>query len=143
MIKDNKGQLSVEYLLIFLISILILIAITLPTLEFGISNSLDMMNIIKTKSEIVKITEAINTIYSNCIGSKKTVIIDIPKDTTLYFSFKSVYFDYLLSDGNMKRIYLNCDYPDLTNTITLSKGINKINVEWSVNNDKIEVKHIG
>lgn len=139
MIKDNKGQLSIEYLLIVFISILILIAITLPTLEFGISNYMDMTNILKIKSEAVKITEAVNNIYYNGIGSRKTVTVDVPKDTTLHLDSKNAYFDYMLSDGDMKRVYLNNKCPDLINTLELSKGTNKIVVEWSINSDRIEI----
>ncbi|MDR2830610.1 MAG: class III signal peptide-containing protein [Methanobrevibacter sp.] len=142
MIKDNKGQLSIEYLLIVFISILILIAITLPALEFGISNSMDMMNILKIKSEAVKITEAANNIYYNGIGSKKTVLADIPKDTTIHLNSKNAYFDYMLSDGDMKRIYLINKCPGLINTVALSKGTNKIVVEWSINSNKIEISLI-
>ncbi|MDR2623354.1 MAG: hypothetical protein LBC39_02105 [Methanobrevibacter sp.] len=138
MIEDSKGQLSLEYLLIVLIGILVLIAITLPTLEFGIDNSMDMINILKIKSESVKITEAMNNIYYNGVGSKRTITVDIPKDTILHFNSKNAYFDYLLSDGDIKRVYLNCDH-DLTNTVLLSKGVNKIVVEWSIDGDKIEI----
>ncbi|MDR3223864.1 MAG: class III signal peptide-containing protein [Methanobrevibacter sp.] len=139
LIKDNKGQLSIEYLLVVLTVILILIAITLPTLEFGVNNSIDMTNILKTKSECVKIADAVNIIYSNGAGSKKTIIVDIPKDTNLNFNSKNVYFDYLLWDGGIKKIYLNCNYNDLTNIIPLHRGVNKIIIEWSIISDKIEI----
>jgi hypothetical protein len=139
MIKDNKGQLSVEYLLIILVILLAFIAIVLPTLEFGINNSIDMSNIVKTKSECVKIINAIDIVYSNGIGSKKTEIIDIPKDTTIHFISQDnkAYFDYLLNDKTMKRVYLPYNCPNFSSSLAIPKGITKIAIEWK--KDKIEI----
>jgi uncharacterized protein (UPF0333 family) len=137
MIEDSKGQLSVEYLLIILVIILAFIAIVLPTLEFGINNSIDMTNIVKIKSECIKITNAVDIVYSNGIGSKKTVIIDIPHGTTIHFQDNKAYFDYLLNDKSIKRVYLPYNCPNFSTSIAISKGINKIAVEWDKDRIKI------
>ena len=42
MIKDNKGQISLEYLLIFAVSLIILIVFTLPLLQLGLENTMDV-----------------------------------------------------------------------------------------------------
>ena len=55
MIKDNNGQISLEYLLIFAISIAILIVFTLPLTEHVIVDAFDVSDSLDVKNDLEKI----------------------------------------------------------------------------------------
>ena len=59
MIRDNKGQISIEYMLIFAVSLILLIVFTLPLLQFGLENTMDVSQSLNAKSELSKLSNAI------------------------------------------------------------------------------------
>ena len=59
MIKEDKGQVSLEYLLIFAVSIILLIAFTLPLAEIGLEKTLDVSNTMNAKGELSKLSNAV------------------------------------------------------------------------------------
>ena len=79
MIKEDKGQVSLEYLLIFAVSIILLIAFTLPLAQFGMEKSLDVSNSMNAKGELSKLSNAISQVYGEGQGSKQTVHLTLDK----------------------------------------------------------------
>jgi uncharacterized protein (UPF0333 family) len=136
---NNAGQLSIEYLLLVLAVFLIFISITIPVLNFAIDSSMESLNIMKSKEECSKIITAIDIVYSNGIGSKRTVDIEIPKPIDLIFNGNQIYFDYLLNNGSTKRVSFNCKYTNITQSLSLSKGLNTVVVEYPIDSDKIVI----
>ena len=49
-IKDNRGQVSLEYILIFTISLIFLIVFTFPLVETTIGDTVDVSDSLKMKS---------------------------------------------------------------------------------------------
>ena len=145
MILDNKGQLSLEYVLSSMIVILIISLISVPILLTAMDYSNDIIDSINAKNELFKITDAIDFCYSSGKGSKRIVYVDLNRnvDIRLYNDgnkgFASI--DLNLSD-NSKEITSSFDYNGLNENIHLSKGFNKITVIWDEDSNMIEVNRL-
>ena len=145
MIIDKKGQLSLEYVLSSMIVILIISLISVPILLTAMDQSNDIIDSINAKSELSKITDAIDFCYASGKGSKRIVYVDLNRnvDIRLYNDgnkgFASI--DLNLSD-NSKEITSSFDYNGLNENIHLSKGFNKITVIWDEDSNMIEVNRL-
>ena len=73
MIREDKGQIALEYLLIFAFSLMLLIVFTLPLTEIVIEDTFDVSDSLTVKSQLVEISQAIKQVYGEGQGSKHTV----------------------------------------------------------------------
>ena len=141
----NKGQLSLEYVLSSMIVILIISLISIPILLTAIDFSNDIMDSINSKSELSKITNAIDFCYASGKGSKRTVLVDFNRnvDIRIYNDGKNGLASINLNlSGNSEEITSNFDYNGLNENIHLSKGFNRIAVKWDEDSNVIEVNRL-
>ena len=142
LISDNKGQLSLEYILGTMIVILIISLISVPILLSAIDYSNDVIDSINSKNELNKITDAIDFCYSSGKGCKRVVNVDFNQDVDIKFYNGGkdglATLSLNLSD-NAKDISSSFEYPFLNENIHLSKGFNKIIVKWDDDSNKIEL----
>ena len=110
---DNKGQLSLEYILSAMIVILIISLLSVPVLSLTMDYSNDIIDSINAKNELSKITDAIDFCYNSGKGSKRVVLIDFNRDLSIRFSNNAAggiaYLNLNLSDGKSKEIISNFD----------------------------------
>lgn len=139
MIKDNKGQISLEYLLIFAVSLILLIAFTLPIAEFGLHETLDVSNSLNAKAELSKLSDAISLVYSEGQGSKQTLYLNMDNPAGVKITNSYISTSLKLSDGRIKSLKLNHNSNLDSGSLFLDKGENKIIVEWPVNNEKMTI----
>lgn len=83
---DKKGQIAMEYLLIFFILIIIMSVISIPLLTDSIETTEDMADAIMTKSFLTEVQKNVKLIYALDIGSKHTFSISVPCNMTLYYN---------------------------------------------------------
>ena len=144
-IIDNKGQLSLEYVLSSMIVLLIISIISVPILLTAMDYSTDIIDSINSKSELSKITGAIDFCYASGKGSKRIVFVDFNQNVDIRFyndgkrGFASINLN--LSD-NEKEISSSFDYNGLNENIHLSKGFNKIAVKWDEDSNVIELNRL-
>lgn len=81
---DMKGQIALEYLLIFFILIIILSVISIPFLLDSLETSKDVTTAIETKSFLVEVEKNVKLVYALDTGSKRTLSIYVPCDIKLY-----------------------------------------------------------
>lgn len=142
---DNKGQLSLEYILSSMIVILIITLVSVPILLTTIDFSNDLIDSINSKNELNKITDAIDFCYASGKGSKELVYLDLNQNLNLRLyndgkgGIASVNLN--LSDDS-KEISSSFDYPNLNENIPLSKGLNKILVKWDEDSNRIEITKV-
>ena len=140
---DNKGQLSLEYILSSMIVIIIISLISVPILLTTIDYSNNIVDAINSKGEMSKITDAIDYCYTSGKGSRRIVYVDLNQNLNLHFynngKIGIASANLNLSDDSME-ITSFFDYPNLNENIHLSKGFNKIIVEWNEESNSIEVK---
>ena len=77
--KDNRAQISLEYILIFAISLLVLMIFTLPLAEDSIKITVDVSDSLNARYCMSNIAQAIKEVYGEGQGSKRTLDIDSDK----------------------------------------------------------------
>lgn len=137
MIIDDKGQISLEYLLIFAVSLIILIAFTLPLVESALENTLDVSDSLNAKNELSKLSGAISQVYSEGQGSKQTIYLGVNKEMDVKILNSYLSGSYVMHDGNIKEIKLNYNSNLNSGSLFLDKGENKIIVEWPVGQERM------
>lgn len=139
MIRDNKGQISIEYLLIFAVSLILLIVFTLPLLQFGLENTMDVSQSLNAKSELSKLSNAISQVYAEGQGSKQTVYLTFDSELNLKISPSYISAVVKMSDGKNREIKVFYNSNFNSGSLFLEKGENKIIVEWPVDSEKMTI----
>lgn len=136
---DNKGQVSLEYILIFTVSLILLVVFTLPLTHVAIENTMDVSDTLDVKSDLSKIAQAIEKVYGQGQGSKQSVHIDSSKDRKINIENNYISSNLKLADSSNKveKIYFESTLPK--SSIYISKGENKITVEWPVNSENMKI----
>lgn len=132
MIGENKGQVSLEYLLIFAVSLIILIAFTMPLLNETMSNTFDVSDSLKTKDDLSKIAHAIMKVYGEGEGSRQRVNLDVKKPVKIDVSSNQISSKIKLNNKQSKLIKINVRSNLETGSLGLDKGKNSLVVEWPV-----------
>ncbi|WP_296791484.1 class III signal peptide-containing protein [uncultured Methanobrevibacter sp.] len=134
---DDRGQVSLEYILIFAVSLIILIAFTMPFLNETMSDTFDVSDSLKTKVDLSKIADAIKHVYGEGEGSKQTVSIDVYKPVKIDVSNNQISSKIKLNNNQYKVEKINVHSKLKTGTFKLNKGKNSLVVEWPVGNENM------
>ena len=137
--NDDKGQVSFEYLLIFAISLILLIVFTLPLTELTIGNTLDVSDTLNAKSDLSKISQAIEEVYGQGQGSKQTVHAVLSNDLKVNVANNYISCNLKLNGGQIKseKIYFKSTLEK--SDIYLRRGENSIIVEWPENTENMQI----
>jgi len=136
---DSNGQVSLEYMLIFAVSLILLIAFTLPMTDMTIRNTLDVSDSLDVKSDLSKLSNAIESVYGQGQGSKQSVNI-ISKDShRIDVSDSHVSCRLKLNDGASKLVNVDCNSNLKRTSIPIGKGTNTIIVEWPVGSENMKI----
>jgi len=139
---DSNGQVSLEYMLIFAVSLILLIAFTLPMTDMTIRNTLDVSDSLDVKSDLSKLSNAIESVYGQGQGSKQSVNI-ISKDShRIDVSDSHVSCRLKLNDGASKLVNVDCNSNLKRTSIPIGKGTNTIIVEWPVGSVNMKIYEI-
>jgi len=133
MVKESSGQISLEYILVFSISLIILMVFTLPLAEQSINDTLDVSDTLDAKNCLSKISQAIKQVYSEGQGSKHTIYLNVNKKVRMDISSSHVSCKLKLNDKSNKQIGEEVLSRIKSTSITLDKGENVLIVEWPVN----------
>ena len=139
MIGENHGQVSLEYLLIFTISLIILIAFTMPLVNKCMETTLDVSDSLKIKSDLSKIASAIKTVYGEGQGSKQTVNVYVPQSVKVNFESKYLSCNLKLKDKSNKYIKVPYKSNLESSSLTLKKCKNSVVVEWPAGSENMFV----
>ena len=143
MMMDNRGQVSLEYLLIFAISMILLIAFTLPLTDFTIQTTLDVSDSLDTKSDLSKLSQAIQTVYGQGQGSRQIVNIISQAPSKIDVTDSHVSCNLKLKDGSRKLVKVTSKSNLAKTTIPISEGTNTIVVEWPVGSETMNIHKTG
>ena len=137
--NDSKGQVALEYLLIFAVSLILLIVFTLPLTELTIENTLDVSDTLNAKSCLSKISQAIEKVYGQGQGSRQTADVVLSKDLKVNVASNCVSCTLKLKDGQSKteKIYFKSTLEK--SNLYLMKGENSIIVEWPENGENMQI----
>ena len=143
MMMDNRGQVSLEYLLIFAISMILMIAFTLPLTDFTIQTTLDVSDSIDMKSDLSKLSQAIQTVYGQGQGSRQIVNIISQAPSKIDVTDSHVSCNLKLKDGSRKLVKVTSKSNLAKTTIPISEGTNTIVVEWPVGSETMNIHKTG
>ena len=141
--RDNRGQVSLEYLLIFAISMILLIVFTLPLTDFTIQTTLDVSDSLDMKSDLSKLSQAIQTVYGQGQGSRQIVNIISQTPSKIDVTDSHVSCNLKLKDGSRKLVKVTSKSNLAKTTIPISEGTNTIVVEWPVGSETMNIHKTG
>ena len=136
---DDRGQASLEYMLIFAISLILLAVFTLPLTERTIENTLDVSDTLDVKSDLSKISLAVKEVYGQGQGSKQTIHIVSSKDLQVNVADNYISCTLKLNDGQSKTEKMYFKSTLEKSSIYLKKGENSIVVEWPENCENMQI----
>ena len=136
---DDKGQVSLEYLLIFAVTLIILIAFTLPLLEESMNNTFDISDSIKAKSDLSKLSHAISQVYGQGQGSRVTLDLDIDKPIKINIANNHVSSKIKLKNNQYKEIKIPVKSKLKATSFKLSDGRNSLVIEWPVGSEYMAI----
>ncbi|KUK00517.1 MAG: hypothetical protein AB7D17_02725 [Methanobacteriales archaeon] len=136
---DEKGQVSVEYLMLIFVAILILGTITLPLVGKAIDASNDVSRASDAKIAVETIANAADVVYANGPGAKRTVSFYIPQDGTLGCDNNMIYFTIKFSNNTMRNITAITQYNITSNSVQLTKGWHNATITWPINTRSIVI----
>lgn len=135
--NDNRAQISLEYLLIFAMSLIILMIFTLPLAQDSIKNTLDVSDSLNVKYELSCIAQAIKEVYGEGQGSKRTISLDSNKKIKISISDSHISCTIKLKSNSNKQIKESFKSNLKKSSITLNKGKNAIIVEWPIGSENM------
>lgn len=146
---DSKGQASAEYLLLILVILIIMGTVTIPLVGNSIGSTTATSQVSDAKTAVSTIANAVNMVYANGPGAKRTVTVYIPQDTTLTFDNKNKvmgmninYYDGTVGGaGKTVSKYVNTTVPYNLNIINpnLSKGWYDVTITWTAGSVALNV----
>ncbi|WP_292893825.1 class III signal peptide-containing protein [Methanobrevibacter sp.] len=137
--KDNHGQISLEYLLIFSISLILLIVFTLPLVEQSIQNTLDVSESMNMASDLSKLSQAIQTVYGQGQGSRQSVDIISQRSNTINIASNYATCDMELKDKSHKLVKVDFNSNLPRTSVQINKGTNKIIVDWPSGSENMKI----
>ena len=135
--RENRAQVSLEYLLIFAVSLIILIAFTMPLLVQTMDNTFDVSDSLKAKSDLSKIAQAIKQVYGEGQGAKQSVNVDISRPVRIDIDSTHIKSNIKLKNGDNKAVQIDVKSKLETDSFKLNKGINTLVVEWPVGSENM------
>lgn len=139
MMGEDSGQVALEYLMIFAISLILLVVFTLPLAEKSVENTLDVSDTIEVKSNLAKIAQAAMQVYGEGQGSKHSVNILSKKPINVDIDDRHISSNLKLNDRTNKLIKVNCNSNLAKSSLYLSKGENTVVAEWPEGSEKMEI----
>ena len=129
---NSKGQIvSVEYILIIALLFFILVYVMTPMIGKSIDASMDISKVSDAKVAAQEIAHALDVVYSNGPGAKRTVTVYVPDTTNLTVSGNNVTLQVTCSDKPRNvTTFTQYNFPNIS--LQLNKGWNTVVVEWPI-----------
>ncbi len=124
---DDRGQISAEYLLLIVVILVILSFVTIPLMGESIDASNNVSQASDAKVVVESIANAVNIVYANGPGAKKSLDVNIPKNgMDIQYNSSSL----ILKNNIAKPVNATVNANVSLNTNTLNKGWYKAIVYW-------------
>ena len=127
---DSKGQVSLEYVLIFAVSLMVLLLFTLPLTQQTIEDTMDVADALDTKEELSKLTVAIKKVYGEGQGSKQTLKIHSDNNIKITIAQDHISCNLKLKDNSNKQIKEYFTSNLKKSSLAIHKGETIVVVEW-------------
>lgn len=139
MIGEKSGQVALEYILIFAVSLILLIVFTLPLTQQSVENTMDVSDTLEVKSNLAQIAQAIMQVYGEGQGSKQSADVISKQSVKVNVDSNHISSNLKLNDGTYKDIAVNYNSNLPESTIYLNEGENTVVVEWPVGCENMKI----
>jgi uncharacterized protein (UPF0333 family) len=116
----EKGQVAIEFMFIILIVIVYITTVTIPLVKESKTAVEDIDSLSRANNETQKILNAVNEVYLMGEGSRQTINVYIPQNTTIYCEDKNFSFKTTLTQ---KPYPIQCDSGTCTKVFDLPKNV--------------------
>ena len=137
---DEKGQASVEYVLLSLVFLIILGSVTIPLISNSIDSSMDISHTSDVSAAINSIGNAVGVVYANGPGAKRTINVYFPVGGTINTNNNVLSMPVTLTNGT-KNINAQLPYPTtiLPSGNVIAKSNYNATVTWATGANQITV----
>jgi uncharacterized protein (UPF0333 family) len=133
---ENKGQISAEYLLTVVVILIILASVSIPLVGKSVDDTMDISQSADVDNAVNSIANAVNLVYANGPGAKRTISIYMPISQTLTAEGGNLQMNVPLktplNGESSKKIAANINYNVTINNPTFSKGWHTVTVTWPI-----------
>ncbi len=145
---DSKGQVSAEYIFLILVFLIILTTVTVPFAGNAISSSQNVSITSDANTALSTIVNAVNVVYSNGPGAKRTVNVYFPQNSNLVYNNKVLSLNLVsipvnASDPGVLKPNVNSTVPYALNILpsggSVTKGWHNVVITWAVGSSAITV----
>ena len=139
---DDFGQLSLEYVMVIMISILLILIVSFPLANLSIDISNDVVDVFSYKNELSKISDGIDYCHASGRGSKRAIFLDFNHDCDINLISKdngSLINCVIHLKNGSKDVNIYSKAPVVSKKIFFSKGFNKVSIEWDLDTNSINV----
>lgn len=128
-IMDNRGQISAEYLLLIVVVLVIISSVTIPLIGKSIDASNDVSVTADAKNAVSEIANAVNIVYANGPGAKRTLDVYIPQNSMTLQSETGIITLSIKLSTSVKTVNSTVDSAVTIGGDSLNKGWYKAKVE--------------
>ena len=101
---NNKGQLSIEFMLILIVSIVYINNVIFPTIDFGQTTLNEIYGLGQTRLVAQKIANTVDSLSLQTTDAQQTILVNIPKDGKIECgtgaAIKHIKFTFIISPEN-------------------------------------------
>lgn len=142
---DSRGQASAEYLFLILIFLIILSAVTVPLAGNAISSSQNVSITSDAQTALSTIVNAVNVVYANGPGSRRTVNVYIPQNTNINYNTNILAINLndipvSTSNSSLLKPNVNSSVPyaiAINGSGNIAKGWHNFRISWPVGTSAI------
>ena len=139
---EEKGQASVEYLLLIVVILIILASVTIPLVSSSVNSTMDISRASDAKNAIQNIANAVDLVYANGPGAKRTVNVYIPLNLVLQGNnTQNIGMNVPLSGNETKYVNSDHNYNVTFDNANFNQGWSTVTVNWVVGNKAITISH--
>jgi uncharacterized protein (UPF0333 family) len=140
--RDNRGQISAEYLLLFVVILTVFLFMIVHFIGPTIDASNNVSLVSDSKIVVESIADAVNVVYANGPGAKRTLNVNVPQDVDLTFDSTNHVVETSVNlsgvnSTNLKFINAPMNYNGIINPSTtpdqlsLDKGWRTVQIYWN------------
>jgi len=130
---ENKGQASAEYLLLIVVILIIMAAVTIPLVGSSVNSTMDVSRSSDTKNAVQSIANAVNLVYANGPGAKRTISVYIPLTMVMQGNnTQLIGMSVPLSGNETKFVNSTVNYNVTFSDGTFNQGWHTVTVNWPV-----------
>ena len=104
----QRGQISIEFILLIMVSLIFIHMIILPTADASIESTRDVKKVAGVKLAAEQIAAAVNQLAASSGEAKKTIMVFVPEGTWIECDAHKIKFGATISNQN-NRIPDGCD----------------------------------